>query len=282
MTNKHLFAGTLLIAAVALGAYILHDESAPSEESASSVLPLGKESSVPAAVTKSNGVERENPVVSPPIIQYVDPIKPDTSLHGENASIYRAYDNTTLEALAEGGDLMAIKVLAHQLVSNPPSEESFEGLEMEEGRELLEEYKQKKRKYLELSLIYGDLGLLDSVGTVYASGYDFRDPAQARNAVLEELALLEFAAMRGRQSKKYVEAPYVVKEYSEYLDDPLVLTEFDKNHIRERAQAIYDGYETQREELGLGPFEDIEEDYSHIHGYQPTQEYEEAMGKNAF
>ena len=118
------------------------------------------------------------------------------------------------------------------------------------------------------------LTLLDNI--------DPSDPAQVRNQALGELAFLEFAAMRGLESKKYAEAPWVIKLFNDHLG---VLTQEDKTHIRERAKAIYDDLEDKRRALNLGSFEDIENPNLHnkfFPEYDPTKDYIKTMGENAF
>src|SRR5690606_38631568 len=90
-----------------------------------------------------------NQNVPPPMIQYVGSIKPDTSVYGETADIYRTYDNNTLEELAAGGDLMAIKIMALRMAGYPPDHET-DGLDMEEEQKFWEIRTQKRQEYLEL------------------------------------------------------------------------------------------------------------------------------------
>jgi hypothetical protein len=218
-----------------------------------------------------------------PSVQYVGSNeKYDHSLLGENARIYSAYDNSTLETLADGGDLLAAKVLANRLITNPPIDSLND--EPEENIKRWEEYLQKKKKYIEMSLIYGDMELVKSAAHLSMGGFDPRDHAQVRDAVLEELAFLEFAALRGLQTKKYQDAPRVLNRYSGMLHKPLILSQEDKSHILERAQEIYDDLEAKRKAMNLGPFEEIE-DKKHnkfFPEYDPAKDYLDAMGENAF
>jgi hypothetical protein len=79
-----------------------------------------------------------------PVVQYVGAVeKYDYSLLGENALIYKTYDDNILETLANGGDVLAIKVLADQLISNMPDDDP--NLTSEENRKCWDEYKQKKK-----------------------------------------------------------------------------------------------------------------------------------------
>jgi hypothetical protein len=95
--------------------------------------------------------------------------------------------------------------------------------------------------------------LVGSAANLSVDAYDLRDQTQLRSAVLEGLAFLEFKAMRGMQSHKYVEAPWILKRLNKNLSAPL-LSQGEKSHIRERAQAIYDDLEVKRKVLNLGSF----------------------------
>lgn len=248
--------------------------------------PVTEEAMFNSIVASEDTDDSADQTAPPPGIQYVGPIKPDTSLYGDIAEIYRTYDNETLEALADGGDVMAIKVMAHRLIMNPSSLNATDEREMEEELKLWEEYKRKREKYIELSLIYGSTDFSSDSATLdYKHWIPGRSTqTEIRNALLEKLAVIEFIAMRGLQGQKLLIVPHTINSFENYLDEPVRLTEQDKAYIRDRAQAIYDHYEARRAELGLGPFVDIEEyNSSFLDGiYDPIQEYLDAMGDNAF
>src|SRR5690606_7263620 len=109
------------------------------------------------------------------------------------ADIYRTYDDDTLEALAEGGDLMAIKVLAHQMTGVSPDQET-EGLDLEEKRQYRKERGQKKKKYLELAMVYGDTELAIYASRLHEDDWTPRRSSQAeiRSSLLKKLAFWEF------------------------------------------------------------------------------------------
>ena len=289
MKKKHLLFGSLLVTFTGFGAYGIWHSNLQVQETSSSTgtVPLATESitvnqSPTPAMKTGEAVDEE---VTPPMIQYVGPIKPDTSVYGETADIYRTYDIATLEELAASGDLMAIKVLAHSKLMLA-TEQELESLSKEEGHNLLLEKRRKKEQYLELAMIYGDTELASYASTLLHEDSwapNHNTPAEIHNSLLKKLAFWEFIAMRGNQLQKFNEVPGVISVYSDFLGEPLILTTEDKTQIRDRAQAIYDNYEAKREELGLGPFEDIQEEIvSHYPGHNPTQEYIDEMGDNAF
>ncbi len=272
----------LVIAAIAFN-YVTtpNDETVSSDGTAHTVKKVGD--SV-AALPQQEGSPAENIVDTPyrgPVVQYIGSVeKYDNSLLGENARIYEDYDDETLTILADGGDLLAIKVLAGRLTDNIPSYDS--NLDAEENRRIHKEYVEKRNRYYELSLVYGDMELLNTAAIMLLGRFDPRDSTELRSKAIGQLAYLEFAAMRGMQTKKYLEAPWVIKSYNEKFATPLTLSQEEKVLIRERAKAIYDDLEAKRRALNLGAFEDIKESYYEIPGYNPTQDYVNAMGENAF
>ncbi len=175
-----------------------------------------------------------------------------------------------------------MKVLAERLTDHPaPYDPS---LTEEENLRRSKEHRQKRNRYYELSLIYGDMEILEIAASILPDSYDPRDSAQVRSTALDELAYWEFAAMRGLQAKKYQRVPWVIKKYNHRLDTPLELTKDDKTYIRQKAQTIYNDLEAKRMALGLGPFKDLEDTkYAYTPpDYDPLQDYLEAMGDHAF
>lgn len=289
MNNVRLLVSALVVTGLVISIFIFnyvipYSDEIVSDKSDGAALTLKKEGSNIAVLPQQEEATAENNIDTPysgPMVQYVGAVeKYDNSLLGENARIYKTYDDNTLVALAEGGDLLAIKVLADR------SFREHQGIipddKLEEEMKRLNDYRQKKKKYVELSLVYGDMELVDSAAILSVSAYDRRDQTQLRSAALEELAFLEFKAMRGMQTAKYLKAPWVIKRYSKQFATPLVLSQEEKAHIRERAQAIYDDLEAKRKALNLGVFEDVEESYYEPPGYNPTRDYMDAMGENAF
>lgn len=282
--KKFLFSGVLLLTTIVVSVYAWRYSTTPWKGNASDMVDRPSVTREARSAVGANPQENipKSEQAEPSSTQYIGPMESETSLRGPNARIYHTYDDETLKALADGGDVMAIKEVAHRLIRNSPSQEFLDGLTVEEEREFWEKRKQKKKKYLELAIVYGDTELFDHAEDLYGEDYDISNPVEVREALLEKLAFFEFVAMRGNQSRKYASVPGLINVYGERLKEPLVLTEDDKAFIRERAQAIYDSYETQRENLGLGPFENIEEYHRNIPGYEPFQEYQETMGDNAF
>ncbi len=288
MKNIRLLGGAACIAALVIGAYTLrHNVINPSDNNAGPAnqrteparLAKSAGNKASATVPNTRNAEQRSPTTyDGPAIEYPDYVKTtDNSLYGDNAPVYKAYDNNTLKTLAEGGDVLAMKVLVHRLGKNPPPYDPTLG-EAENHRRSTE-YLQQIHRYTELPVVYGDMEMLDRV-TEQSIDYDPRDPKQVRRATLERLAYLEFAAMRGLQSRKYGLAPILIQIYGEQLGAPITLTDDDKTYIRQKAQDIYNDLEAKRNALGLGPFKDIEE--PHFSGLDPFQDYIKAMGDNAF
>lgn len=264
MKKSYILIGILLITVVAISSYFAWHTNQPAqvEDSPGEEMPRTAEekmTQIPSMAAEDDGKTTEQ-ALQPPMIQYIGPVKPDTSVYSETADIYRTYDDDTLENLAEGGDIMAIKVMATRLMENPPSMDEVSEEEIQQEIKLQEEYEKKLKRYFDLALAYGDTELADYASSMYGRGW--RNPrntqSEIHNALLEKLAFAEFIEMRGDQSQKLKSASFIMESFSRFLGEPVILTEDDKVLIHNRAQVIYNDLEAQREELGLGPFENSE------------------------
>ena len=172
--------------------------------------------------------------------------KNDVLTNEEAISDYVSYSDEALIALSNSGDLKAMKILANRYLK--------EAGKPENSSQIIELMK-KHADLVEKSIVYGDREFFGKMPKLSKATSKIVSPIstneQKREAVLEALAYMEFMALRGSFGAKYEEHKnlYSIYGISERLTDS------DKAAIREKAKEIYDGYEGQRIQLGLGVFD---------------------------
>jgi hypothetical protein len=147
---------------------------------------------------------------------------------------YSDYDISTLQQLADTGDLKAMASLIKKYVS--PEYVDKYGLVY-------------SMPLMKLAAAYGSTDAFEQYATAYnaLNGYDVA-PAVKRATVLEVLAWQNAAALRGDILPNHLAGSDIKRENIE-------LSEQDIAAIRQRSQQIYDEAQEQRRQLGLGDFD---------------------------
>lgn len=145
-------------------------------------------------------------------------------------------------------------------------------------------FRKKLNALYDKAIVYGDkefLGFMPGLSNATSQISDPRlTPEQKHQAAIDLLAHTEFMGLRGSLKRKYTEQIQAFEIYPEF-GFPKTLTEADKQLVREKAKEIYDQYEKQRLELGLGPFDNsVPEELSKVYEYE-RRVYEVKMGNNA-
>ncbi|MDO3387233.1 hypothetical protein QWI17_15430 [Gilvimarinus sp. SDUM040013] len=255
MTTKRIYIG-LMIMGLLLGlVFVLAGNEASDVDSlerqggseydnpASSKLPDQHESIV-SAVTEGDQEPKQRPQTDP---DTRNPFDGNTDKNG-----YEHYSIAELESLAEAGDVYAMLVLleayggALQLMGTPA-----------DIRSTITKIESMARK----AVIFGDkqaLALVEENNTQAPIFYsDTSTDKQKSEAMIDVLALYEFAGMRGDLSRRFY-------GYTSFFDhfwpEKTSITAEEKQAIRNRAEEIYRAYEDERIELGLGPFDNSVKD----------------------
>lgn len=184
-------------------------------------------------------------------VAYDDSHKDDVRGQQYQSIDYGTYDISTLESLANSGDVKAMKVLSLRYLELALSNKI--------SSEQMIEYSEKKNHYTSKAIIYGDREMLSlmpelkkEISHLESSGLT---PEEKHNTILNVLAHYEFMGLRGSMRDKYDGQRLFFKTYSDSLGLPSSLSEADKNAVRTKAKEIYDAQEKKRIELGLGPFD---------------------------
>lgn len=199
-----------------------------------------------------------------------------------DGKVYPHYSKAILMDLAEQGDLLAIKELVYRYLHGQP--EYLEGDSREvtdKNRVLQREWHEQRNKYLYEAILYGDREFLATASPLFSRYVDPADLEENRVVLLEQLGFLEFVGKRGKVMDKYYRATSAVQIYEETYGK-LRLTDADKALIRDQAQAIYDGFESKRIEMGLGEFDNSVSDWALGVAETHRRLYEEALGDNVF
>lgn len=154
----------------------------------------------------------------------------------QNEKVYENYETTTLEAMADNGDVRAMLQLGRRY-----AEEFISKGNADKGLEL------RNQQYFKAA-IYGSTGALMQLGLAANTG-SLKSSKHGRELVLEPLAYYEVAAMRGDRLAKSNLGWLALKGSDVKLDDA------DYTYIETRAEEIYQDLLRQRKELGLGEFD---------------------------
>ncbi|WP_020207535.1 hypothetical protein [Gilvimarinus chinensis] len=189
---------------------------------------------------------------------------------GVNDEDYKVYDLETLLSLAEGGDVKAMKVAALKMMDKSEKAESAE--------ESLK-YHESYLELLESAVVYGDREVLGLLRTKYVDGspllMDSASEAEKANAMIEALAYYEFLGLRGDFGGKYYGQKFFFKSF---MPEKTSLSSIEVRGVKKRAKDIYDHYEGQRLELGLGPFDNSIPEAFQVHIQALKAEYAQEMG----
>jgi len=187
---------------------------------------------------------------------YDDPHKDDVRGRQYQSIDYGTYDISTLESLANSGDVKAMKVLSLRYLEL--------ALNNKISSEQMIEYSEKKNHYTSKAIIYGDREMLSlmpelkkEISHLESTGLT---PEEKHSTILNVLAHYEFMGLRGSMRDKYDGQRLFFKTYSDSLGLPSSLSEADKNTVRAKAKEIYDAQEKKRIEIGLGPFDNSNSD----------------------
>jgi len=151
--------------------------------------------------------------------------------------MYDTYDNQTLRALGENGDLLALTALFYNASDN----------------------KDLKRWAANTSFLFGATWLTyDVVADDYSNAVSKSilsgGAADVKEEIIDAMALAEFAALRGSiRAIKLVNSRVVANEES---GRGVSLNDTEFAQVKERAQQIYNNFNQQRAERSLPPFDD--------------------------
>lgn len=193
---------------------------------------------------------------------------------GREDSDYANYADGTLAEMADAGDIVAMKMLALRY------QKQIKNI----GDAEYPAFRAKLETLYHKAIIYGDREFLGFMPGLTEASRRISDPrltpTQKHDAALDLLAHMEFMGLRGALKQKYTEQIMAFEIYPEF-GFPKTITEADKQLVRKKAQEIYEQYEKQRLELGLGPFDNsVPEELSKVYEYE-RRVYEEKMGDNA-
>lgn len=188
-------------------------------------------------------------------------------------SDYVSYSDELLTNLSNSGDLKAMKILAIRY-----SEKSRKTSDLDQ----ISEFMKKNAELVEKSIVYGDrefFGIIPEKSKAISQIASLGSaPEQKHQAIIKALAYSEFMALRGDFGAKYEEQK---KLYTIY-DISSSLTNEDKNAIKKKAKEIYDHYEAQRIQLGLGNFDNSVPAGKEKIFKTMRENYRQEMGNNAF
>ncbi|HTF97216.1 MAG TPA: hypothetical protein VL995_13855 [Cellvibrio sp.] len=186
----------------------------------------------------------------------------DVVLDGESKSGYSAYSEVQLIELANSGDVLAMKVLAKRYndmaVEKDASRAQFVNSETDNAiRFEVKEYTKKFNSYVDKAILHGDRELLTDMPNARPSlGLSSSNSEEAKEALLETMAVSEFWGMRGMLDKKYESLSSLLSIYHQRQGEKSIkLTPEINQQVKVRAQEIYNSYEERRIALGLGPFD---------------------------
>lgn len=188
-------------------------------------------------------------------------------------SDYISYADELLTSLSSSGDLKATKILAVRYLDR---------ISQTTDLDQISDLMKKNAELVERAIVYGDREFFGVMPKISKANSKITSPnstaEQKHQATIEVLAYAEFMALRGEFGAKYQEQKNLYSIYG--VSDRLTVE--DKAAIKTKAKEIYDYYEAQRIQLGLGAFDNtVPAGKQKIH--QKMQEnYNQEMGENAF
>lgn len=162
----------------------------------------------------------------------------DKSGYGVDREHYKSYSETQLEELIKNGDANAMEEMA--------------------DRKLLSDGVKAAKPYHEKAIIYGSLHsieLLSSFSMPIALMGGTQSVEQAKNDLKEGLAYAEMIRLRGDDYTADLERRVNVPNFEKHFNLQKALTNEEEAWIKNRAQELYNYYESERIKAGLGPFD---------------------------
>lgn len=153
--------------------------------------------------------------------------------------VYEGYSKETLLQLAKNGDLKALDILSSMATDKGD--------------------RKKAVFYINLGILHGSTAALERL-TIYTAPNSTNDATeeQRRPSALETLAVTQVLAMRGDRHLARSDHENFIKSYKRLYNVDLILTPTEETFVSNRAQEIYDAYQSVRREMGLGDFDNSE------------------------
>lgn len=151
---------------------------------------------------------------------------------------YESYDEKTLVALANNGDLAAIQGLIDKYIKMP-------NVPLD-----------KVLFYLNEAAIRGSTTAIEGLAIFSSGDYDHADTTEEKqNAAIENLALRKTMALRGDQMLSDSATKSYIKQVTQMYDSNFRVTPELQIKIDQRAQEIYADFQSKRRDRGLGDFD---------------------------
>ncbi len=151
---------------------------------------------------------------------------------------YESYDEKTLVALANNGDLIAILGLVDRYLKMPNVPVD------------------KVIFYLNEATIRGSTTAIEGLAILSSNNYQSADsPEDKQNSAIENLALIKTMALRGDQMLSNNATERYITQVTQMYDNSFRVTPELQIKIDRRAQEIYDDFQSKRRDRGLGDFD---------------------------
>lgn len=183
--------------------------------------------------------------------------------------VYPSYDAAALTSMMSEGDEYAMLEFVHRLVAKGPQGNDFSSW-TKEIREVMNEL-----------IILGNRSGLPMAADYYTDFLPIEVSDDVRSAILQKLSFYEFVGMRGIYFDKYPHVFLLIESY-EKEHGKINLSYREKELILRKAGEIYDYFERQRIERGLGPFDNSVPEVMVENAEKIRSEYIKELGGNAF
>ena len=162
------------------------------------------------------------------------------------------YTEEQLIELSESGDMIATDALVSLYFDQGKSDEI-------------------KLSLLKRGIIQGSFNSI-SLMAIHHNSSSFVAPSaeKAKTSLKESLAYLALLDLRGvgKASANHIKQDFYISTYMDRHPDAEPISDADEQYIRQRAQELYDGYQAERQQLGLGDFDnDMPEEAKRFFGY---------------
>lgn len=158
----------------------------------------------------------------------------------EDLSAYQSYSDDELNSLIKNGDVRAMDLMARKMVEQ----------NMPETATVL----------YWMAAVHGSSASLRNLAFLAEPDYKLGETTEEhkivyRQSVIESLALMQTAALRGDIRNAAQGVKSVKQLYESQSKEQLVLSSAEQLRIETRSQEIYEQLQKQRRELGLGEFD---------------------------
>lgn len=185
---------------------------------------------------------------------------------------YANYSDDTLESLADNGDVFAMKTLAMRLLTLKIKQ----GVDNPNFADINERYKH----YVKQAVLHGDGEMIAFMPELSPHIPPMKEGKVARNeAAIHNLAIAEFFGLRGRLEDKYVRQREV---FIYFFPEKNSITDVEIAEVKLKGKQIYDQYERERIELGLGPFDNSISEGMQAYFEEARRNHIEQIGDLAF